>query len=77
MRCGVEHMTRAGKRVRVFVALGCFFQQPTLPPFHTPLCAQEAADTLLRQLEDDLHVAARSVEESTRQVSGPLALAAF
>lgn len=34
--------------------------------------AQEAADTLLRQLEDDLHLAARSVEESTRQV-GPAA----
>ncbi len=33
---------------------------------------QEAADSLLHQLEDDLHTAARSVEEATRQVGAVL-----
>lgn len=37
-------------------------------PFHWLPFPQEAADSLLRQLEDDLHVAARTVEDATRQV---------
>lgn len=57
--------TARPKLLRFASCCRCAAHRRTLRPLPA---AQEAADSLLRQLEDDLQLAARSVEDATRQV---------